>query len=336
MARRRSYFDGPYYRHLIESNLNRTGVLPVSVRVHGKVRSAERGLYNDNCRFAVTGRGVAGEIEDCHLFLRLIPQPPRYRSESEGRRTLMREAETLERLQQTDFPYQAPRLLCVVEDHAGTVVGLIETCLDGIPLDHYRTSSRGLDAIGWIGQVAAAVHRLPPEKFRHLPAYNDSRAHVLARLEELPDELYSAFPAAQEARAWILEHLPDRPSCVVHGDLLPQNVLHDAVGEKDLGVVDWEFAQRGDAAHDLAIVSRGGRKILGKQDGLKWLLDAYRNAGGQKVSVDNVRSHELLLIMGWIREAEDARRSGTSEGHAPEQYVAQLKRIMRTVRSPCS
>jgi thiamine kinase-like enzyme len=41
------------------------------------------------------------------------------------------------------------------------------------------------------------------------------------------------------------------------GDLLPQNMLFGVRDDREIDVVDWERAQIGDAAYDLAIVTRG-------------------------------------------------------------------------------
>jgi thiamine kinase-like enzyme len=46
----------------------------------------------------------------------------------------------------------------------------------------------------------------------------------------------------------------------LHGDLLPQNLLFTIPDDREIAVVDWECAQIGDAAYDLAIVTRGVRR----------------------------------------------------------------------------
>jgi aminoglycoside phosphotransferase (APT) family kinase protein len=43
---------------------------------------------------------------------------------------------------------------------------------------------------------------------------------------------------------------------VLHGDLLPQNLLFEIRENGATAVVDWECAQIGDPAYDLAIVHR--------------------------------------------------------------------------------
>ena len=69
-----------------------------------------------------------------------------------------------------------------------------------------------------------------------------------------------------------MRNLPeDGSSTVLHGDLLPQNLLlaieDDSVGDPEIAVIDWECAQIGDAAYDLAIVTRGVRRPFGEKTG---------------------------------------------------------------------
>jgi aminoglycoside phosphotransferase (APT) family kinase protein len=70
---------------------------------------------------------------------------------------------------------------------------------------------------------------------------------VLASLNALPGFLFGEFAEATIARDWILSQLPkDQPSNVLHGDLLPQNVLCESGENHETAVVDWECAQIGD------------------------------------------------------------------------------------------
>ena len=84
-------------------------------------------------------------------------------------------------------------------------------------------------------------------------------------------------------------HHPQIRVILLHGDLLPQNILWDWE-RNHLGVVDWEFAKIGDAAYDLAIVTRGRRKLFGSPNGLQQLVTAYRRAGGMPIEPADVIS----------------------------------------------
>jgi len=113
----------------------------------------------------------------------------------------------------------------------------------------------------------------------------------------LSPELVESSPVAAAAQQWILDHQPHgSPSVLLHGDLLPQNILVSCEWpEGSVGVLDWEFAKIGDPAYDLAIVTRGARNPLKVTHGLDRLLARYSEFSGSDVPVDAVRVYELLL-----------------------------------------
>ena len=53
-------------------------------------------------------------------------------------------------------------------------------------------------------------------------------------LDALPSVLWERSAIATECREWIQAHLPQHPPALLHGDLLPQNLLHDL--EEDYAV----------------------------------------------------------------------------------------------------
>jgi aminoglycoside phosphotransferase (APT) family kinase protein len=181
-----------------------------------------------------------------------------------------------------------------------------------------------------IAKVAVAVHMLPKSDFMHLRRRADSRAHIIELLQDLPSSLFEQFEEAVSARDWILNHLPEeRPSAVLHGDLLPQNLLFDHSKSGKIAVIDWECAQIGDPAYDLAIVTRGLRKPLGVMDGLRRLVELYNQAVEQKIPFSAVIVHELLLHLNWMAEAAENRAKNRFGGHGPEHYAALLGGILR-------
>ena len=70
-----------------------------------------------------------------------------------------------------------------------------------------------------------------------------------------------------------------------------------------VGVVDWEMTRIGDPAYDLAIVSRGNRKVHGVKGGLRVLFEEYLKSGGKPISLTDVHVHELLLVLTWLEES---------------------------------
>ncbi|UCD79707.1 MAG: aminoglycoside phosphotransferase family protein [Desulfobacterales bacterium] len=332
MARRyQKKTDWHWLRSITEDSLNASGNFPVSVSVDGKIEWIESGLYHDNYRFWIAAPGLSKEWQDKSLLLRLSSQKRPLRSKSESAQYLVREAQTLQALKNAAFAFETPELICMVKSHARQPVGLVENWVWGMPLPFYKNSIHADRIIPTIAAVAAAVHHLPPGKFSHLPALPDSRTHILRELEGLSPALFNEYPAAQAAREWILTRLPiNRPATVLHGDLLPQNInCGENKGEWKIAVIDWEFAEIGDPAFDLAIVTRGDRKLMGINNGLKHLVNNYREAGGIDLTVSDVNIHELLLLMKWLWESAQGHRRGQTEGHGPDHYAQRVESLLR-------
>jgi len=187
-----------------------------------------------------------------------------------------------------------------------------------------------------VAQVAADVHRLEIDNFPHLQGHHDRRRHVSSNLAELDDALFEQFATANHVREWIMAHMPDAEGgTVLHGDLLPQNLLRELPGqdreEQRLGVIDWEMAQIGDPAYDLAIVSRGDRRVQRVGNGLNVLVDHYLECGGQPISVTDVRRHELLLVLHWLEESWREYQKPSPSGHGPDYYEAKLRTLFQRV-----
>jgi len=127
----------------------------------------------------------------------------------------------------------------------------------------------------------------------------------------------------RDARHWALAHLPPaRPSVVLHGDLLGQNILLSP--SEPPTVIDWEYARYGDPAYDLAIVTRGIKRPFQIVDGLVRLLDAYHGHGGCEVTADHVHVHELCMLAGWYRTALKERGE-----FAADQELDRLRALLR-------
>jgi hypothetical protein len=100
-----------------------------------------------------------------------------------------------------------------------------------------------------------------------------------------------------------------------------------------VGVVDWEMAQVGDPAYDLAIVSRGNWKVLGVKEGLRVLLGEYLKSGGKPISLTNVQVHELLMVLNWLEESWREYQKPSPSGQGPDFYETQLRSLYRRVAS---
>jgi aminoglycoside phosphotransferase (APT) family kinase protein len=332
MARRyKRKIDWHWLRSITEKSLNESGKFPGKVSVDGKIKWIESGLYHDNYRFWIRGIDLRKEWKEKSLLLRLSSQKSPLRSSDDAGNYLNREAKTLQGLENAGFRFETPELLCRVIDDSGHPIGLIETWVRGIPVTLYKESIYQDMLIPTIAEVAVSVHQLETKRFGHLRAFENSKVHVLNELGSFSPELFKEFSAAHRAREWILSRIPEsRPAVVLHGDLLPQNIMCYAIKDEwRVALIDWEFAEIGDPAYDLAIVTRGDRKLMGINNGLELLIDAYRQADGIELSVADVRIHELILILNWLWNSAKRHRNGKTSGHGPDYYLQRLKSLLR-------
>lgn len=239
--------DWAAVRYEIESVLDRTGKLGRSLRIDGKITKFESGLNHDNYLFHVATDRSGAKLEQDVYILRKIRGQHVYASSDSAAASLRREALTLQALDRCGFEFSIPRFVCFTSETDHVPNGLIETALQGIPLDTFKSmrdaSGMVLDAIA---RTAAAVHRVPTAKLGFLPSHTDRRDHVLSRLARFQTEFLEQDADAARAAAWIRDHAPDNgPVVFLHGDLLPQNIRREPT-TGDLGVIDWEYACIGD------------------------------------------------------------------------------------------
>ena len=323
MARYRPQTEWGWLRSRIESSLSGQPGFGDKVRVEGRLQPNHDGNCHDNYYFTANGQD---------LILRMTKQYRSLRTPEEAREFLPREAETLRRLAHCSFPYPVPKVICMVTDDDGKPAGLIESCLDGAALSHFKGMLNARSRVEVIAQVAAAVHQLPKAEFAHLPAHADSGGHVRADLDALAQAMFDEWPVAVDARDWITAHLTSRPATVLHGDLLPQNLLWDDRDSKNrecISVVDWECARIGDPAYDLSIVTRGASQPLQESGGFQRLLAVYNEATGTSLPASAVHIHELLMHLRWLDATTQAKAAGKLEGHGPEQYAQKIQSMLR-------
>jgi aminoglycoside phosphotransferase (APT) family kinase protein len=334
MGRRRRWTDWQALRDEVESALRSCAEFPASVRINGRLNRMEQGLNHQNYWFRLKADGPLPSDPDMAYVLRSAGMEVDGASYEETVARIKREAMTLRALASQKFEFSAPRFVCLIRCAGGSATGLIETAVHGLSLDLCKKEpSRRQFVIEAIARVAAAVHQVGMDSFYFLPHQRDSATHVLAELNERCPELIGHDPDAAAAAGWIRGHLPEgRPSVLLHGDLLPQNILWDFETEQ-LGVIDWEYAQIGDAAYDLAIVTRGRGKLFGSPNGLRQIVDAYRRARGVLVEAADVINHELLLVLRWLEESVRAEHEGRREGHPPAHYKIQIRAILRRAKS---
>jgi aminoglycoside phosphotransferase (APT) family kinase protein len=335
MARRyKRKTDWHWLRSITETSLNDCGRFQGKVNVDGKMEWIESGLYHDNYRFRISGTDLHKEWKENPFMLRISSQNSPLRSIDESCKYLNQEAKTLKHLKNAGLCFQTPELICRVKAGSHHPIGLIETCVRGIPLTFCKGSIHQDRIIPTIAEVAVSVHQMDTGQFGHLKTFENSKAHILDELNSLSPDLFKQYSAALRAKEWILSCLPEsRPSVVLHGDLLPQNILYyEAPDGWKIALIDWEFAEIGDPASDLAIVTRGGRKLMGIKNGLHLLMESYRHAGGIEFSVADVRIHELLLCLNWLQDSSEAEKKGRRHGHGPEHYEHRLTSLLRRAK----
>jgi aminoglycoside phosphotransferase (APT) family kinase protein len=238
---------------------------------------------------------------DVHEVAVLLPRHRRYESDVPDldltNRT-RKEARLLHDLASVDWPFRVPRIFGVYPD--GESIALVRSFERGMALELRAGKQSQVRPWEVVGNVAASIHWIMPEKVPWLePRYATRLDHAQAAMRELDD---LAESEATDARAWMQEHLPPpTPSTLVHGDLLGQNILL-GLGEPD-AVIGWEYAEFGDPAYDLAIVTRGVRRPFQIDRGMDRLLEAYALAGGSELARSAVHFHELALAARWYREA---------------------------------
>ncbi|MEZ4464229.1 MAG: aminoglycoside phosphotransferase family protein [bacterium] len=224
-------------------------------------------------------------VEDERWVLRIPHGPPL--PEHDVR--LLREARVLNWVRTRAVDLRVPRPVALVHTCFG--LASLQTFVPGAPVE-------GSARVAAVASAARACHRIPvPFDWEWLESYPTRRDHALERLERAR---VVDLPEARDACAWVEAHLPpDEPASLLHGDLLPQNVL---VTEDDtLVAIDWAEAMVGDPAYDFCIVNRGIRRPLGEPDARRRLLDAYHAAGGsQTVTMEHVRGQELSLMLDWL------------------------------------
>jgi len=89
----------------------------------------------------------------------------------------------------------------------------------------------------------------------------------------------------------------------------------------------------GDAAYDLAIVTRGHGKLFGSPNGLHPLVDADRRAGGVAIAVADVVNHELLMALRWLEASVRAERQQRGKGVPPSLWRSQIRAILHRAKS---
>lgn len=293
-------------KHAIE----RVGAAAVGRQVDvGFVKFVGSGLSRDAYRACIDDGP-----QQCDVYA-LVPN--RFAAGDYDRRAVV-ELRLLAALGKRELGIRVPRVLGALRDSGGVI--LVEELVEGIPLDLRAGTQSTVRPWVVVAQVAAEVHALPVEELPEgLFNQRDCRSHGEALLATVGRE-HQLLCAVRE---WMAAHLPPRePGVLLHGDLLGQNVHLGFEGPP--GVIDWERAEVGDPAYELAVVTRGVRRPFQRPDGLARLLEAYSAAGGSPLAPPRVYFFELGILASQFERALD--EDGDVAG-AETRLRALLKRL---------
>lgn len=144
----------------------------------------------------------------------------------------------------------------------------------------------------------AALHRIDPDAVDGLDDTDQ-----IEQFTGLLDVLGEPHPAFELALRWLdRNRCEPRRRCVVHGDFRLGNLIVGADGLR--AVLDWELAHVGDPVEDLGWFCvrawRFGSPLAAGGLGTEVeLLDAYVGAGGEPVSLDDLRWWEAMGTLKW-------------------------------------
>lgn len=253
-------------------------------------------------------------------YMGVVARIPHRDSEEDQPERAGREEALLRHLATLDPPFEIPEPIALVKSdvHGRPRLSVVQGWVEGIPLNFKVAGIEGDRPWEVVARVAAFCHRLNPEPLtRFLPGYSTRRDHAFASLDEVVP------PSAAELaplRAWGEGHLPPAtPARLLHGDLLGQNLIQRIFVDRPeeavalpLGVIDWEYAELGDPAFDLAIATRGHRRPF-RGGGLRDLVESYNRLAPEPVQLHEVRLHELCILAHAYRAARDEDNGGAAE-----------------------
>ena len=269
-----------------------------------------------------------------HVKVRVTPDPGNlsgehvilypYLEEAAGiRDRLHREAKALRLLAKANPIFRFPKLIDAVEVD-GSVV-LYEKFVEGVPLD--LRVGRCLVGHPWevVGEIAARVHDLS-EVAKHLDGFSTRREQALSDIQILKTLGESGESTFTRAYDWCMQHLPieGEPTSLIHGDLSGQNIMVHPEGLIAPALIDWTFALRGDPAHEMAIVTQGQRRPFEVDYGHERLIEAYHDAGGLPIRIQEIFLYELCLFGRRYHAAKSNKLRRTEDPNEPLRLAYNL------------
>lgn len=162
--------------------------------------------------------------------------------------------------------------------------------------DRYEVARGGLAEQA--GTILARLHSVAPDAVPGLRPQDP-----INRCYEVLDRLNASNPAFELAlRRLYLTRPRSRPPAIVHGDFRMGNMLIDEQGIA--AVLDWELVHLGDPLEDLGYLCVpawrfGGPHPVAGVGRYESLLEAYREAGGGEVRLDELMWWQTASTVWW-------------------------------------
>jgi aminoglycoside phosphotransferase (APT) family kinase protein len=202
----------------------------------------------------------------------------------------------------------APAVIYVLRPEDGAGTGYVMARVEGETLARKILRDTAFDHVRprLAEQCGQAMARIHATKLDGLPAL--PRVDGQAQLRQYY-ERYQAYdqpkPVFELAFKWLRDNLKERSQLVlVHGDFRNGNIIvHPEYGLN--AVLDWELAHIGDPLEDLGWICvnswRFGvsGRIAGGFGSVEDLLAGYRAAGGEDLTVRDVRVWEIFGTLKW-------------------------------------
>src|SRR6478752_2542760 len=215
----------------------------------GRVTSVGRGLTRRQFAAAVELVPDPASLTDTYVVGLPLEHQPDVAERIAG------EAAVLELLAKQSLPFRVPRSVRCPAPHSSAT---IRTFIPGVELELRAGRQPGVHPWQIVGELAAAVHRLPFEALRgRVPTFatrEDFARHQVTSLHRGRQQ-----PDVAQAIGWAASRqAPTGAPTLIHDDLLGQNIL--LVPGHAHALIDWEYCAIGDPAYDLAVVTRGARQ----------------------------------------------------------------------------
>lgn len=253
-------------------------------------------------------RGLATEVQLAGEPVDVVVRVPVYDSKLEDQ-MVQQAVDVRRQLLDFELPFRVAEPLGTAPADHGLAV--VDRWVPGASLGD-KMIQEVFDAVGITATAAAGCHGVDPEPFRSiLSGFSTRREHAESTLDVFEQDDSTEF---RDAGQWVREHLPPpTPSRLLHGDLLGQNILvaFDGLPENwNASVIDWIYAQMGDPAYDLAVVTRGTKKVFRTGESLEDLLIAYNERAAASLDIEHVRIWELWLkacfYLGEVQETGES------------------------------